>query len=351
MQPKKKMKKNNLITEITRIRVMMGLNEDVQLAYKLYSKTGKLNPDVMDAIFDITGGDNYTRLVADLYYHMNSFSGNNDGVDNSLIKLVEDFYDDLISYDNKLFPFTKNLNDFGVDKPNDYHVLTLAEVLKAWHKLSFEWSRLPSIFKRNLSQEIKQFFSDDTPTSQMRFKYDEISNILKQINTVLPTIPPKKMQEIQPMLVNSSKSLKDLLETLNNIRDTMSYISSDMVDKNKLIAMSKGVNADVIMNTDKVVVFKINDHEAMQEMGCYSNWCFSQVGSDDVHWQTYAAYGYVYLIYNLTVDTEDSRFLMVFLPETEDLYLSNNIRYEDVYKDDDSYTYLNSLGININNLK
>jgi hypothetical protein len=70
-----------------------------------------------------------------------------------------------------------------------------------------------------------------------------------------------------------------------------------------------------------------------------------------VHWETYAAYGYVYLIYNLTVDTEDSRFLMVFLPETQDLYLSNNLQYEDVYKDDDSYTYLNGLGININNLK
>ena len=31
--------------------------------------------------------------------------------------------------------------------------------------------------------------------------------------------------------------------------------------------------------------------------------------------------------------------------------ISNNLQYEDVYKDDDSYTYLNGLGININNLK
>lgn len=344
------MTKSNLLTEITRMRVIMGLVENTQLADKLYFKTGKLNNDVRDAILNITGGDNYTKLVADLYYHFNNFSDSKDGVDTNLIRMVEDFYDDLISYDNKIFPFTKNLNDFGADKPNNYHVLTLAEVLKSWHKLAFEWSKLPSIFKRNLSNEIKEMLFDGTHTiDTIRFKYDEISKILSRIRNIWGTIPPKKREEITPMLVNSKKKLNDLLETLTNIQGTLSYITPEMVDKDVLLDKAENLNVNIVLNTDNVIVFKINDYEAMQEMGCYSSWCFSQAGSEH-HWDSYAQFGYVYLIYNLTVDVDDSRFLMVFLPDSGELYLSNNVSYNNVYGDDTGYLYLMNLGIDVNKL-
>lgn len=344
------MKRNNLITEVKRIRVMMGLVENAQLADKLYFNSGKLNGEIKDAILNITGGDNYTKLVADLYYHFSKYSNNKDGIDSSLIRLVEDFYDDLTSYNNKIFPFTDNLNNFGADKPNEFHILTLAEVLKGWHELNFEWSRLPSIFKRNLTNELKNVLGiGNTSNNEMRFRYVDIAKNLRQINEILRKIPKNKLDEITPMLINSKKTLKDLLETLNNIENSLSYISVGMVDKDILLDKASGVNADVIMDTDKVVVFKINDHEAMQEMGCYTNWCFSQVGSD-IHWETYAAYGYVYVIYNLTVETDDARFLMVLLPETGELYMSNNIKYNEVYYPDDSDRYLSELGVDVNKL-
>ena len=129
----------------------------------------------------------------------------------------------------------------------------------------------------------------------------------------------------------------------------MSFISDNMVDKDQMLDKAENVNADLVMDSGNVVIFKINDYEAMQEMGCYSNWCFSQAGSEE-HWENYAHLGYVYVIYNLNVQTEDARFLMVYLPNVGDLFMSNNQRYEEVYGESGDL-YLHSIGIDSNKLR
>jgi len=242
------------------------------------------------------------------------------------------------------------LNDFGADKDNDSHILTLAEILKEWHNLSYEWIKLPSLLKRNLNIKVKEMVSNpNTPVHALRFDYKQAALILKDINATINIIPKEKLQEILPMLANSTKSLSDIEKSFKNIQNTMSFISDNMVDKDQMLDKAENVNADLVMDSGNVVIFKINDYEAMQEMGCYSNWCFSQAGSEE-HWENYAHLGYVYVIYNLNVQTEDARFLMVYLPDVGDLFMSNNQRYEEVYGESGDL-YLHSIGIDSNKLR
>lgn len=345
------MKKSNLITEISRIRSMMGLVENVQLADKLYFKTGKLNDNVKSAILDITNGDNYTRLVADLYFHFTKNNNNPEGVDDSIVKLCEDFYEDLISYNKSLFPIPKNLNDFGITNDNESHVLSLAEILKEWHKLTYQWSKLPSLLKRNLNNQVKiMLYENNTSIDNLKHNYSEAYKILKDINDTIGIIPQDKLDELLPSLGKSTRTLKDVKKSFDNLKNTLSFISSDMVDKEQMLDKAQGVNADLILDKGNVVVFKINDFEAMQEMGCYSSWCFSLAGGEE-YWESYAPYGFVYVIYNLNVPAEDARFLMVYLPSTDVLFMSNNQLFNDVYRGHSPVEYLKSIGVDINILR
>ena len=52
------------------------LNENIQLADKVYFKTGKLSEDDKEIILSITNGNNYTKLISDFYYYLKKESFN-----------------------------------------------------------------------------------------------------------------------------------------------------------------------------------------------------------------------------------------------------------------------------------
>ena len=52
---------------ITTFSDFIVLNENLQLADKIYFKTGILNEDDKQEIINITHGDNYTKIIADFY--------------------------------------------------------------------------------------------------------------------------------------------------------------------------------------------------------------------------------------------------------------------------------------------
>ena len=341
----------NIIKEVFRIREVMGLREDAQLANKLYFKNDLLSGDIKDAIFNITGGDNFTKLVSDLYYHMSKFTKSFEKVNNGTLKLCEYFYRYLTEYNKNSFPVPGNLTDYGVDKENRFHVLTLFGNLKERDSLVKEWTKLPGIIKRKLVKplqlEIKPAFDNDD-SLYLEYTFKRIYNDLKEINELVIRLPKAYSENLIKKMFSSVVNFEDVKKNVKNISNSLSFIDEDnRVEKEFLLEGLQYYNADLILDKGDVVVVKANDAEAIRNLGCFSSWCFSQFGGEH-YWGEYATLGYVYVIYDFSKDTEDARFLMVYLPDGGGVYLSNNIPFEDTYEDEDEYEYLNSLGIDIN---
>ena len=51
------------------------LFENIQLADKVYFKTGKLSDIDKNRILKITNSDNYTKIICDIYYYLKSEMG------------------------------------------------------------------------------------------------------------------------------------------------------------------------------------------------------------------------------------------------------------------------------------
>jgi hypothetical protein len=340
----------NLNEEIYRIKSIMGLGENLQQAEKLYFKDNKLSPQVKEEILKITNGDNFTRLVTDLYYHItkNFGSGERNELDEGVIKLCKMFHEYLMEYDKNLFPAPGILEDYGLNKPDNFHILTLFGILKERHYLVKQWNELPGIVKRNLikpmKDEIKLAYGSKDRT-YLEYEYEKLTDDLKEINKLLPRLPKSSAESMIKKIFSSVKSMSDIQKTVKNISNTLSFIDDDnRVEKESLLDNLQYYNVDLILDKNNVVVVKANDVESIQHLGCFSSWCFSQFGGEG-YWDEYAPDGYVYVIFDFNKDTEDARFLMTFLPDSHALYLSNNIPYDEVYPEGEQINYLASIGV------
>lgn len=345
------------------MKAIMGLNEDLNQADKIYFKSGVLSPEVREAILNITGGDNFTRLVTSAYSHFSKFGGKNrdgHGVDRGLINMCEDFYDDLCDYDKNLFPIQGNLNDYGDQKPdNNFHVLTLMECLKARNALVYQWSQVPDLLKRNLIKLVKNEIYQGDPNNDhyqdgLKYRFNDVAKTLKTIVDMIKNLSPEKYDEIVPKLFSSNvKTLADVKKGAENLQKTLSMLSSGMGHgKEDIIEIIEGgeVNANIVSDRNNILIVKINDAEAMQSLGCFSSWCFAVPGGD-AYWDQYAGYGHVYIIYDFNTEADDARFMMVYLPDTGEIYLSNNIPYSEAYEDQDGDEYLRSIGVDTTTLR
>jgi len=341
-----------LITEISRIRVIMGLTENIQLADKLYFKPGLLSDEVRNAILNITNGDNFTKLVADLYMQFNRFEGDNSpNIVRSSLTIVEDFYDELINYNKKLFPVPGNLSDYAFQTDrNDWHIITLYELLRDRNKLVYQWSKVPNIIRRNLGKALNDYiYGEQKPNHYLPHYFKTGAEILKEINDIIKLMPQRKFEEVVPKLFSSDKTLQNMKDGISNLKNTLSMLNSNMgIDMETVIDMVQQVNADIIQQTHKLLVVRVNDADAMQHLGCYSSWCFAVPGGDN-YWDDYAGKNYVYIIYDFYMDIEDARFMQVYLPDTGELFMSNNINFETQY-DENPYGYLVDLGVDTDKL-
>jgi hypothetical protein len=94
--------KKELISEVRH----HALIENVQAAEKHYFKTGKLNNFDRQEIFKITGGDNYTKFIADVYDYWKGWAVKNGHttIDEPTMKWIVEIYNDLKNYNPNVFP-------------------------------------------------------------------------------------------------------------------------------------------------------------------------------------------------------------------------------------------------------
>ena len=147
--------------------------ENIQQADKVYFKTGKLSPKVREIIIDrITGGDNYTKIITDIYYAMlqqdlklgdwaishisdeefkekEHYETENDVMKLEDLKKVKNYYNQLKNYDKNVFP----IKDLNINEVKD--VWELIRSLNEREKIIKEIEKMPSIAIRNLKNDIR----------------------------------------------------------------------------------------------------------------------------------------------------------------------------------------------------
>ena len=138
-----------------------------------------------------------------------------------------------------------------------------------------------------------------------------------------------------------------MVETAEHFVNAFNQYTED-ISKEDIIDHLEYVDADLIQNSNNILVIKVNDNEAMQTIGCSSLWCFSRPNSEGF-WDSYASLGYVFVIFDFNQDTDSALFMMVLLPDSGAVYSSTNIPIEEIGEDIDyGYSYLKEIGVDLN---
>lgn len=316
-----------------------NISENLQQADKLYFNTGKLPKEVREALINITGGDAFSKLVADLMFHFAKFQDMK--VDNGIIRLGEMFYEYLKGYDKNIFPVKYDLQQYSADAPtNEKHVLELFAILKERHHLVQTFRKLPSIGIRNLKPLTKT-------VGEYQYQFKDIDRKVSELESNVKSIPnTEKGQKVLNKIFNSRNNLDRMLEISKHYAHAFTMGSDE--NREDLLEAIEMLNADVVQNTDRLLAVRVNDQEAMQRIGCTSAWCFSLPNSVG-YWEEYAPLGYVYVIFDFDKDTEDATFLMVLLPDYYSVFASTNVPLEELGIED-PVKYLKKIGVDFSKI-
>lgn len=312
---------------------MKILTESLQQAERLYFKTGKLSQQYKEAILNITGGDIFTRLVSDIVFHF-LMHRPKDIFDEGSVKMGKIFYELLKSYNKDLFPIPGNLMDYNQTDENPRHVLTLFEILQYRKDAVRAYKMFPSVAQRNMKYLNHEYSN--------QYDYKEIADNLSQILNYMKNIPDSKMEYSIKKIFSSKHNIKQAADVAEALSSQFNFAAEDL-DKSEVLDRIQYVDAEVVQNTRNILVVKVNDIKSASQIGCIANWCFLYDGS---YWESYAANGYLYMIFNFAKDTRDALFLMTYIPNTGEIYSSTNLPLSN-FKIKDDYTYLTRLGVNL----
>jgi len=298
---------------------------------KHYVRTGLFDEEDRNIIMNITGGDNYTKLIADMYKYIankyNPESVEPRKVDDNDIKILRDAHERLKRYDKNVFP----LKDLFA---KDYytHPLGIRNDLELRELIIDRLKTFPKLLLRNLRGDIRK----ERGEYEFRALFDTIRDIQNSLKLINQT-KPEHRAKIEKKIFSSAN---DTFEGVNQrLKDTtIPYLSQDdagevVIDK----VQDLGDEAEVLYNKDNVLVVKINTAEAMGYIGCSSQWCFAT--SPQQYWDDYTGDGgYATIVFNFNDDPSEATAMVVVL-ESGDVY--------DMYNEymDDGNGYLQSLGV------
>jgi len=306
------------------------LNETYGELEKYYLKTGVYDDEDRDVIMNITGGDNWTKLIADMYkYLANKYNPemvNPKRLDAREINILRDAHGMLKRYDKNVFPL-KDL--FAKDQYT--HPLGVRNDLEMRELIINKLKEFPSVLLRNLRDDIRK--------ERNEYEFKELWDTLRPILTslkLLNNVKPEQKQKILEKVFSSKFTTFE--EVQKRLEDTTIPYLSEESGMDELISKVEdmGDEAEIVYNENNILVVVIKSPEAMRYIGCSSQWCFATGGDD--YWDQYASEGYATIVFNHNIyPSEPTR--MVVVVEDGSVY--------DMYNEymEDGQEYLYDLGI------
>lgn len=282
------------------IRVFNELiNETLQLADKVYFKTGQLTNEDREKILKITNGDNYTKIITDIYFTLqkNSFKEIN-------LKDLKIVYNELKNYNKNVFPI-KDFNIINHSDPHSFYV-----TLENRRKIIEHIRTLPRVAIRNMKEDIRKERNYHEMTTY-KDNMDYFMGFLDLLNN-RPIEIRKKI--IQKMFKNNT-TLKELMDFTD---DKSNYIggvefSRDMIQE---IINEHEYDIDLIFEQNDVMILQVSSPTAIKAIGCNSLWCFTYGTAFQQayrNWNEYSVNSIVYVIIDLKKPSDSSDFMFVLI--------------------------------------
>lgn len=229
----------------------------------------------------------------------------------------------------------KILNDLNSNETNP-KFLELKELLKnnmgylgqftKWYLKDNEpLSSIEEIYKMALNTRLDKPIDEFDRLEDM-YDYIQEFEINKKVNQVIKSIPSKARELVNSdfkRLIASSPELSELLikwysrkggkykDIKSLYADTVSFINNNKGDfnletmKNKI----KNLNVDIIVDTDNLLLLRINDYAASAKIGSKS-WC---IVTSKNQWDSYVnVFTTQYFVYDFTKDRSDKRHMIGF---------------------------------------
>ena len=306
-----------------------NVTETVGELEKQYLKTGILDEKDKENILSITHGDNFTKLIADMYkFLVNKYREDieiREITDNEMNYLRE-AYAELKTYDKNVFPL-KDL--YAKDKMT--HPLGIGNDLRLRKLIINKLKTIPSILLRNLRNDIK------LPRGEYEMKalWETISSVLSYLKLVGQVSEDKRQIILNKIFSSENDTFEKVKDRLE--KTTIPYLSED-TPKEDIISKIEdmGDEAEIIYDKGDVLAVIIKSAKAMQYIGCSSQWCFARNSSG--YWDQYASDGFATIVFNFDMPADEPARMVVVL-STGDVY--------DMYNDfmEDGYEYLHDIGV------
>lgn len=302
------------------------INENLQLADKVYFKSGKLAPKVREIIVGkITNGDAWTKLVSDMYYSMaqqnkrqgewiqdtlHTFEGKDDkvyDVSDYILQLddwkeLKVFYSDLKGYNKNKFPI-KGFNINGVKEVGYF-----MSALKQRRSIIEELGKLPSVALRNMKADIR-----------VERDYPELQHYRSRVEYFLAHVSylsnrSDKLKEV--ILKKMYKSNITIEELVDFVEEKENLLGGDNFNKDEIFDLIKNGDSqelELIYKKGNILVVAVHGANGIKEIGCNSLWCFTYTDQWQSNWNKYSYNDMVYIIIDFSEESNSQDFMNVLI--------------------------------------
>lgn len=272
------------------------LIENLQLADKVYFKTNRLTDEDRNIILNITNGDDYTKVISDIYYYFKL----DKLVTNQNLKRIKELYIDLKTYNKNVFPID-NFDIYNIKNTNN---LILA--LEKRRGIIEELNKLPSFAKRNLKTDIRQV----RDASEIISYYNDFLYFMSFFSQLNNRDEETKLKIIRKMFIKDTT----LNKLLNFVEEKQNLIGGNIIKKEDIINLSKNEDFLVLYNKNNKMIIEVFSPEGIKKIGCNSLWCFTYGKGLEAarrEWKNYSYNDIVYVIIDFNQNQNNKYFMHV----------------------------------------
>lgn len=276
------------------------INENLQLADKIYFNTGKLSDEDKKYILNITGGDNFTKLISDIYFSIINHKYKPDTTEiNNILNTV---YNEAKNYNKNTFPI------IGYDVYNSQDPVNVYQSFLIRKKIIDIFKKLPSIASRNLKNDIRS----ERNYSGLKEYHNDLEyfyNMYSYLNNRDENTRIKILRKI----FKGNTSLSDMMRFVD---DKQNYLGGVEFTADDIYQLSQTEDMEIIYNNNNILIVRVDSPQAIKKIGCNSLWCFTYgSGFDNAYrqWNNYSHNDMVYVIVNFNVDSDSEEFMHVLI--------------------------------------
>ena len=276
------------------------IDENIQLANKLYFKTNKLNEKDKNLILRITNGDNYTKMLCDLLWVANM---QDYPVDYNFKGDLEEAYSQLKSYNKNYFPIE------NFDK-NSLTNLNL-NIFNKRKKVLDHMKKLPPVAIRNMKEDIRK----ERSAQEFSEYEDQLESFLSGYEQ-LSNRPEKIRRAIVQKMFKNNITLDDVTDFMQDKFNLIGGTPYDRKMVNKIIKDDeKEYNSQLtlIYDENNVMVVQVEGPEGIKKIGSNSLWCFTYGENGWDTWYKYSTNDVAYVFINFKEKSDNEGFMYVLI--------------------------------------